>query len=94
MKALKWIGIVLDGLLVVEAAASYARGSSRLNKTHNVPDEPGMVTISVPNSRQAQGSVNVPTIVATARFCQLAALSRSKRCCPIPNVRMAEIKWI
>ena len=43
-KALKWIGIVLGGLvglLVLAAVVLYAIGSSRLNKTYDIqPEEP------------------------------------------------------
>lgn len=41
-KVLKWVGIVLGGLvrlIVVAAIALYASGSARLNKTYDIPVE-------------------------------------------------------
>lgn len=66
-KVLKWIGIVLGGLLgflVVAAAVSYALGSSRLNKTHDVQVE----NIAIPTDEEAV--TRGRHLVQAVTFCQ------------------------
>ena len=66
-KALKWIGIVLGGLvglLVLAAVVLYAIGSSRLNKTYDI--QPEAITVPTDEAAIARGR----HLVEALTFCQ------------------------
>jgi cytochrome c553 len=73
-KVLKWIGIVLGGLvslLVIAVVVLYALGSARLNKTHDIQAE----AIAIPTDDAALARGEHLVDVSLCRFCHGQDLS-------------------